>query len=57
MSIGIRINDLPMTINQLVRGLITLSLLTSHLCVYAQTINYEKSSHTVFDIVYQYNVY
>lgn len=48
MSIGIRINDLPMTINQLVRGLITLSLLTSHLCGYAQTINYEKSSHTVF---------
>ncbi len=46
-----------MTINQLVRGLITLSLLTSHLCGYAQTINYEKSSHTVFDIVYQYNVY
>ncbi len=48
MSIGIRTNDMPMNNKGLVGGLITLGLLTSQVCGYAQTSNFEESSYMIF---------
>ena len=48
MSIGIRTNDMPMNKNGLVGALITLGLLTSQVCGYAQTANFEESSDMIF---------
>ncbi len=48
MSIGIRTNDMPMNKNGLVGGLITLGLLISQVCGYAQTSNFEESSNMIF---------
>ncbi len=48
MSIGIRTNDMPMTINRLVRGLITFGFLTSQVCGYARTSHFEESPYVIF---------